>query len=279
MTNLISRILTALVLLPIATTLILLGGPYLLLLLGVVTFACFWELAQALGVVRLALVTIASFAFLALPVIFFGLFIPAPILFFIPFSLFFIWTLFSKEIGRIEYEKLCVFIVLSLYVLFAISSVYLLQIDTATLSRREGLGLLFLACIATWANDSFAYFSGRFFGRHKLMPSVSGKKTWEGFFGGALCSILLCAGLTAWLVRGHFSDYLLATWQDFAAVCIVANILAPLGDLIESRFKRFYDIKDSSNILPGHGGILDRIDGLLLVLPWTYFYAFLIRSV
>lgn len=277
MTNLISRIITALVLLPLVIAFILLGGPYLLLLLSIVTFICFWEIAQALSIHRLALVTVFSLVFLALPMMLFGLHFPAPILFFLPFSLFFIWVLFAKKIGRNEYEKLCVFIVFSLYVLMAISSIYLLQTDTASLSRREGMGLIFLACIATWANDSFAYFSGRFFGRHKLMPSVSAKKTWEGFFGGGICSIAICAFFTFLVVRGFFNDYLLISWKDFIALSLVANILSPLGDLIESRFKRFYEIKDSSNILPGHGGILDRIDGLLLVLPWTYFYAFLIR--
>lgn len=157
-----------------------------------------------------------------------------------------------------------------------INCLFWLQNDPI-LGRSNGLGFIFLACIATWGNDTCAYFGGRLFGKHTLMKSVSAKKTWEGFIFGSLGSIALIFAIKA--IFNHYGIGIFGELRasDILWVALPAIALAPLGDLIESRFKRIYQIKDSSNILPGHGGILDRIDGLILVLPWTALYAFIIR--
>jgi phosphatidate cytidylyltransferase len=121
-----------------------------------------------------------------------------------------------------------------------------------------------LAYVVTWANDTFAYFAGHAFGRHKLYERISPKKTWEGFAGGAAGSVA-GALVTRWL---FLADELSAA----AAVVIGlgAAVLGPLGDLAESLLKRAAGVKDSSRIIPGHGGLLDRIDALLFVGPWVY---------
>jgi phosphatidate cytidylyltransferase len=121
-----------------------------------------------------------------------------------------------------------------------------------------------LTFVVTWANDTFAYFAGHAFGRHKLYERISPKKTWEGFAGGAVGSVA-GALATRWLL---LADELSAT----AAVVIGlgAAVLGPLGDLAESMVKRAAGVKDSSRIIPGHGGLLDRIDALLFVGPWVY---------
>lgn len=123
---------------------------------------------------------------------------------------------------------------------------------------------LLLALVGTvWVADSAAYFAGKAFGRHKLVPEISPGKTWEGV-GGALLAVTIYGLLLCQLL--HFHDYWLipGLWA--------LTIMSIIGDLFESLLKRNVGIKDSGNILPGHGGILDRIDGLTAMLPITVFY-------
>lgn len=127
----------------------------------------------------------------------------------------------------------------------------------------DGVFWLLMFLIVNWAGDSAAYFVGRRYGRRKLYPLVSPGKTVEGAVGG-LAGGILAALLFKWLVfreLGHFG----ALFTGFAV-----GIFAQIGDLCESLFKRAYGIKDSGSILPGHGGILDRFDGILFSLPVMY---------
>ncbi len=126
----------------------------------------------------------------------------------------------------------------------------------------EGAGWIYLALIVTWANDTSAYFAGRFLGKHKL-STLSPKKTWEGAVGGWLGSVL-----GALLAHYWFAPQLAL----FEALLIgaIAGVLGPIGDLAESLMKRSFDTKDSGNILPGHGGLLDRVDALLITGPFIY---------
>lgn len=110
-----------------------------------------------------------------------------------------------------------------------------------------------------WTNDSGAYLLGRALGRTKLLPSVSPGKTVEGFFGGVLVAMAVGVLLAWW-----WPDLSLGQWLGCA---VVVSITATLGDLLESAFKRAAGVKDAGNLLPGHGGILDRFDGFLLALP------------
>lgn len=117
------------------------------------------------------------------------------------------------------------------------------------------LGILF----TLWASDSGAYFAGRTFGKNKLFERISPKKTWEGSFGGALLAVFV-----ATIVSVYFSVFVWYQWILIAAVVVIAGTY---GDLVESLFKRSIKIKDSGKVLPGHGGFLDRFDGLLLIIP------------
>ena len=112
-----------------------------------------------------------------------------------------------------------------------------------------------------WASDSFAYVSGRFLGRTKLFPSVSPKKTVEGFVGGFVGALLVATWLSL------YSNKELWKWLVIAAVLVVAGTL---GDLVESKFKRVAGKKDSGTILPGHGGLLDRLDSLIYASPFAF---------
>lgn len=123
-----------------------------------------------------------------------------------------------------------------------------------------------LACSLTWVGDTFAYFFGRAFGKHKLYPRISPAKSWEGFFGGMLGAVL-----SAFVVRALVLPELSAF--DSVALGVVAGIGGPIGDLVESMLKRSCKVKDSGTILPGHGGMLDRVDALMFNAPIVFFYA------
>ncbi len=118
------------------------------------------------------------------------------------------------------------------------------------------IGLLLLI----WASDTGAYFAGTFFGKTKLFERVSPKKSWEGFIGGAILNIIVAFGIA------YFSE-IIPLWK-WIVIGIITTIAGTYGDLVESLFKRGIDIKDSGRSLPGHGGFLDRFDGLLLAIPF-----------
>ncbi len=136
----------------------------------------------------------------------------------------------------------------------------------------NGLQWVFCALIATWGNDTSAYFMGRFLGRHKLYPEVSPHKTWEGFAGG------MAGSLVGMLVaKATFFDAL--SFVDCIAVGLTTGVVGPIGDLCESMLKRSYHVKDSSRIIPGHGGLLDRIDALIFNAPVVFLYAQYVRKI
>lgn len=134
----------------------------------------------------------------------------------------------------------------------------------------RGFEWVMCALIITWMNDTAAYFAGRFLGRHKLYPAVSPNKTWEGFGGGMIGSV---GGL--FLHRALLFPAL--TPLDCVLLGVAGGIVGPIGDLCESMLKRAYGAKDSGKILPGHGGLLDRIDALLFNAPLVLAYAHWLR--
>jgi phosphatidate cytidylyltransferase len=130
----------------------------------------------------------------------------------------------------------------------------------------HGVAWVYVAFIVAWLGDTGAYFAGRAFGRHKLYPLVSPKKTWEGAVGGL-------AGSFLGLLVHKFAFFDSLTVIDCALIAIPGGVLGQAGDLCESLLKRSYDVKDSGAIMPGHGGILDRADALLFVMPYVFVYA------
>ncbi|HEY2461078.1 MAG TPA: phosphatidate cytidylyltransferase [Candidatus Acidoferrum sp.] len=127
----------------------------------------------------------------------------------------------------------------------------------------HGPTLLLFALVITWAGDTVAYFVGRAIGKHPLAPHLSPKKTWEGSIAGFAGALLVGAVFTRWL------DAPLAQLLGMAGA---GNIAGQMGDLLESAYKRSAGVKDSGALLPGHGGILDRIDALILTFPVVWYY-------
>lgn len=135
------------------------------------------------------------------------------------------------------------------------------------LSMGLGTVYIWVAFLATWASDTFAYFVGSAFGRHKLAPEISPNKSIEGFVGG------LIGAVVAVLIFGHFTAIPII---HRIAAGIIVGLLGPVGDLAESALKRFCQVKDSGSLLPGHGGVLDRFDSILFSVPAMYYYVRLI---
>jgi phosphatidate cytidylyltransferase len=127
--------------------------------------------------------------------------------------------------------------------------------------------VILFALLLTWASDSGAYFAGKWRGKTKMAPVLSPNKTWEGFAGGFLATILISlAGV--WILPGY-------NFYQYIGMGIVVGLVAPVGDLFASGIKRGFDIKDFGQLIPGHGGVLDRIDSFMCVAPLVYFLALL----
>lgn len=118
--------------------------------------------------------------------------------------------------------------------------------------------------ILIWINETGAYIIGMAFGKHRLFERVSPKKTWEGVFGGGMLSII-----TAIIISRYFTNMMMIDWLLIALIVVT---FSTYGDLFESLFKRSINAKDSGNILPGHGGVLDRFDGVLMAAPFVFVY-------
>jgi phosphatidate cytidylyltransferase len=125
--------------------------------------------------------------------------------------------------------------------------------------------------IIIWTNDTFAYIVGKSIGKHKLLERISPKKTIEGFLGGILFSILAGVLISRYYINPSpaFSEKSIQIWVTIA---IIAAVIGTLGDLIESKFKRVAGVKDSGKIMPGHGGILDRLDSVIFVAPFVFLF-------
>lgn len=137
--------------------------------------------------------------------------------------------------------------------------------------------------IFLWMNDTGAYLSGSLFGKHKLFPRVSPGKSWEGSIGGAIV-VLLVAALIAWVDQNLLLQTLgvqetgLST-AEWLGLGVVVVVFGTLGDLVESLFKRTLKVKDSGNILPGHGGMLDRFDSSLMAIPAAVVYIYTLTTI
>ncbi len=156
---------------------------------------------------------------------------------------------------------------------FSIFPLLYIGLTLATLpllwAQANGPSLLILLFCVVWTGDTAALYVGRNFGRHKLAPQISPNKTWEGSAASVVGSLLI-AGLLVWLgsrAALHFPGPLIR-WLGLA---VLLNVFAQVGDLVESAIKRGAGVKDSGAMLPGHGGILDRIDALLLAAPALWY--------
>ncbi len=168
-------------------------------------------------------------------------------------------TVFSR--GKIDYTVTTAVFTGVFYIAVSFTCMVLL--------RETGKYLYLLAFILPWVSDTFAYFCGCSFGKHKLIPEVSPKKTVEGCIGGIL-SAAIAFVLYGILIRHFFNPDASPQYAVMAAAGAVVSIISQIGDLTASMIKRRYQVKDYGNIFPGHGGVLDRFDSVMLTAPVLY---------
>ena len=160
--------------------------------------------------------------------------------------------------GKLKFTELSEAFCISSYVIFSFASITFMRY----MDLRVGLWNFVIVLVSAWGSDVFAYFTGRFFGRHKLIPEVSPKKTVEGSIGGIVCA----TGLA--LLYGFIVSRTTSLTPNYIVLGVSAFILSAasqVGDLIASLIKREHNIKDYGNIFPGHGGVMDRFDSVLSI--------------
>lgn len=156
---------------------------------------------------------------------------------------------------------------LCIFVISGFTSILLVRL------QHNGSKIYLLAFLGAWICDTFAYFTGKFFGKHKLIPEISPKKTIEGAIGGVVFTI------GGFAIFGLIMNSFFEAGLSYLTLCIyglVLSIVSQFGDLIASSIKRQYNIKDYGFVFPGHGGVLDRFDGVLVVAPVLYVLNYLI---
>lgn len=255
------RVLSAVIMIPLAALLAFLGGWWFFVAIAAIVVLAtyeFYELMRAggyhpatpLGIVFCFALLLAG-RFPALPLV-------APIIT-AALLLSLIWHLVAYE-HRITGKPSAD------WALTVAGALYLGWMGGLFIRLRDmpgGLSWLVLACIPIWIGDSGAYFVGRKLGKHKCCPRLSPNKSWEGMAAGWVTGTL--STLIIWMLMG------LPPVQGLV-LGILLSVITPLGDLAESMFKREVGIKDSSNLIPGHGGALDRIDSLLFSVPIVFYY-------
>lgn len=269
MSNLAQRILTAIV----GASLLISAIVYsettcllILLLIAVLSLVEFYRLATGDGIRPQT-----SFGLLIAGIVFapallntFGIALNLlPLLIITPFIIFIreLYTGAEKPFHNIAFTLLgLIYLVAPLFLFYLFS---FQGADPSHYHWENILGYFFIL----WASDTGAYFVGRYLGKHKLFERISPKKTWEGWFGG-----LVLAFIVAGIVAGYYTNIQRTDWYVIAGLIVVTG---SLGDLVESLFKRSIHIKDSGGLLPGHGGFLDRFDGLYISAPFVFTYLLL----
>lgn len=172
---------------------------------------------------------------------------------------------FKHEKFRIEDAGFTLLTII--YVVFTFSFLPLIR------NMENGFYLLWIVFIGAWGTDTFAYFTGVTLGKHKMLPKVSPKKSYEGFFGGIIGCIILS------VLYGYFAiskGYVSFSIYHFVFFGIINGVMSQFGDWIASAIKRYVNVKDYGKIMPGHGGILDRFDSILFISPFVYLYLVLV---
>ncbi|HSU96736.1 MAG TPA: phosphatidate cytidylyltransferase [Gemmatimonadaceae bacterium] len=269
MSELSRRILFAVIAAPVGIALIYLGGPFLATLLSVIAALGAWEfcrIARASGAQPFDAAAIVGAA--AIPLLVFGvqlrLLAPTWTHAVVAGLVVFAATIFRRGIGGRPLLAAATTVFCVAY-LGLVAYVFELRYDDYIIDARGGTALAMFPILLTWATDIGAYAFGRVFGSHKLMPSVSPGKTIEGSLGGLLLAVVVGLLYVSYVLHPLAQLALRPLTAVLFAVCI--SVVAQVGDLAESLIKREAGIKDSSTLIPGHGGVLDRFDSLLFVLP------------
>jgi len=245
--------------------------PLYLIVISSLSAVAVYELLVATKYIKNAILTMLSLSFVFLvPIVFLidGLRMNLPII-----CCVFLFTLFVVMIymhEKVSFEAVSLVGFVSLGIPLSLSCLLFILF----MKETHGMFLMIFTLTVIWIGDSGAYFVGTFLGRHKIAPKISPKKTWEGFIGGLVCSGLI--GFAAPFVY-EYIYFLMSGGVEietnkffFAATAVVCSALGVVGDFSASLVKRQCAVKDFGNIMPGHGGVLDRFDSVLFAAPFMY---------
>lgn len=253
----LTRIVSALVLLPLLFFVVLTGGIVTKIALLAVIGISIWEFAGAFrqGGIRPTRTLLFALSLILILPDWSNPWAVLPLLLFLLVFVESVVLIFDKR----SIEDISVSVLAFVYITVALSSILPIQ-------RASGDFLWYIFLFA-FVTDTFAYFSGKAFGRRKLIPSVSPKKTVEGSVGGIL-GCVLSSGIYAYFVHPQYLIPVLIA-------SVFGSIVSQFGDLFASVFKRKLGIKDYGNLIPGHGGMLDRIDSIIFTAPYTYLFMYI----
>jgi phosphatidate cytidylyltransferase len=267
------RLLVAIVLIPIVVGAIYVGGAALVTLLAVAAALAareFYQLAEARAARPLRATGVALSAII--PVLvharFTGFWVPPVSLVALLVPALLTAVLFARGVAGGPMAAMGTTLTGIVFTGGMLSFAYALRYHGFVVDARGGTALVLLPVMVTWLNDTGAYVAGRAFGRRKLMPSVSPGKTWAGAYGAVVASVVTTWAIAAWILPPLAQLSLRPV--GILVVGVGLSLAAQVGDLAESMFKREADVKDSSTLIPGHGGVLDRVDSLLFTLPVGY---------
>ena len=254
--NFLLRSLSTAVITPIVGYILVIGGDYFSLFISILGAVMIWEMARAIfGSAHSRFLIILSIGF-GVVILLTGLRIgilllsTVALLFLVSFS---IYCLLIKQA-----DKITKFLICSLFIVIPCTLFLWLR-------ETKELIILFWILSCVIATDIGAYVVGKIIGGAKLAPKISPNKTWSGLFGGVTASAFTGLGFSVFWLEKHFK---------FVCLSLLIAIVAQMGDLLESRFKRKYSLKETSNIIPGHGGIMDRLDGHMAAVTFIALISF-----
>jgi phosphatidate cytidylyltransferase len=253
-----TRVITALIAIPIVVVGVFVGGLWFLAGAAVVALVAGWEFGQMMkagGYTTTPFFTLGLIALLLLNSYRSDLSLECILSVILLSSL--TWQLFQAK-STSPTADWALTVIGGLYIGWGMAHLVMLR------QLSDGLAWVWLVLLCTWGADTFAYLIGRRWGRHKLWPRLSPKKSWEGFAGGIFGTLLGAAAVATFSNLG---------WATCLLIALIIPVVDLFGDVSISMMKRNVGVKDSSNLFPGHGGFLDRIDSLLYVSIVVYYYA------
>ncbi|HUQ18697.1 MAG TPA: phosphatidate cytidylyltransferase [Gemmatimonadaceae bacterium] len=272
MSELTRRVIFSVIAAPVTVALVYFGNWVLTAFLGAIAATAAWEafrMARAGGANPMARsgIVLAALIPLVVHAHYLGIFtlsIPAGAVVFLGLLASVLWL---RAVADRPFVAVAITVFGILYAAM-ITFIYPLRYHPYAIGAGAGTALVMFPVLAVWGTDTGAYAFGRLFGKHKLMPQVSPKKTIEGAIGGMFVTVITCWLYTKWVLQPF--AHLTLSLQGVVLFAIAISVAAQIGDLVESLFKRDSGVKDSSALVPGHGGILDRIDSQLFALPVAY---------
>lgn len=262
-----TRVLSAVVLVAILLVVTLAPPRIFTLAVSLVSLIVLYELMNTFSQTKKCSLIIANYIFACAYMLPLSYFIKISMAqYFIFVTILFIITLFAISVfnnKKVGFNDVLISLFSVIYAVF-----FLMPISAMRAVDETGLALVFLAFIGAWLPDTFAYFIGCFFGKRKLIPEISPNKTVAGSVGAFIGAIVFYL-LYGWLLSALGMS---VNFLNLLILALVCGAVSQIGDLAASMIKRTYGVKDFSNLIPGHGGLLDRIDSLLFVAPTVYYF-------